>query len=180
MAILNNTIQTRVQLKSDTEAKWEIAGANGFTPLLGELIIYTSDDTHSYSRVKIGDGNTNINVLPFVDAGTINGETLPEDNIVFYASKSLFPYPGASNKLYIDLSNNRIYYYTPAGGYGQLSNFIYNIEKTSVSNITYWRTGSQTKLNCNNGILNVTSGVLPSLNYETISVVKNINKEVTE
>jgi hypothetical protein len=55
--------------------------------------------------------------LPFIDAGTISGETIPESNLAFYANKSLFPYPGATDKLYIDLSNNRIYYYTPANGY---------------------------------------------------------------
>jgi len=68
-------------LKSDTEANWNKAGpkngSNGFVPLLGELIVYTADEAHPFSRLKVGDGNTNVINLPFIDAGTIEGETLP-------------------------------------------------------------------------------------------------------
>ena len=83
MATSTNTIKTRIQLKSDTEANWNKAGpkegSDGFVPLLGELIVYTADSTHPFSRLKIGDGNTNVVSLPFIDAGTINGEVLPEE-----------------------------------------------------------------------------------------------------
>lgn len=69
--------KVRLQLKSDTEENWKTlndATAGGFIPLSGELIIYTADNTHSYCRLKVGDGSTNIVSLPFIDAGTINGK----------------------------------------------------------------------------------------------------------
>ena len=51
------TVNTRIQLKSDTEANWNKAGpkdgSRGFVPLLGELIVYTSDDAHPFSRLKL-------------------------------------------------------------------------------------------------------------------------------
>ena len=57
-------INTRIQHKHDIEANW--LRATGFTPLAGEIIIYDADETHNYERIKIGDGETNVNVLPFI------------------------------------------------------------------------------------------------------------------
>lgn len=171
------SFDVRIQLKSDTEANWL---AHPIVPLLGEMIIYTADQTHSYTRIKVGDGSTTTTNLPFIDAGTIAGNSLPANTVYTFASKSLFPYPGNANTLYVDLATNIIYCYTPASGYTQLSNFTYTIDKTNVSNITYWRTGSTTKLICEDGKLKITSGILPSLNYETVSVVRNVTKEAAE
>lgn len=56
--------QTRIQLKRDIEANWK--KATGFIPLNGEIIIYESDETHTIPRLKIGNGKTNINNLPFI------------------------------------------------------------------------------------------------------------------
>ena len=71
MANNTNTLKTRIQLKSDTEDNWNKAGPKdgsaGFVPLLGELIVYTVDKAHPFSRIKIGDGKTNVIDLPFVD-----------------------------------------------------------------------------------------------------------------
>ncbi len=70
-------IKSRVQLKNDTEANWNKAGPKddslGFIPLKGELIIYSPDEAHPFSRLKVGDGITNVVELPFIDANTING-----------------------------------------------------------------------------------------------------------
>ena len=60
----NKPFNTRIQLKHDTEAHWELA--TGFSPKAGELIIYDVDATHSSPRFKVGDGITNVNELPFV------------------------------------------------------------------------------------------------------------------
>lgn len=74
-------MNTRVLLKNDIEANW--VKANGFTPLLGELIIYNAEKAGdelpkdsedqllrdyyiTYPRVKIGDGATNVNNLAFI------------------------------------------------------------------------------------------------------------------
>jgi len=61
-----NTIKTRIQLKNDTEAHWNLAV--NFVPKEGEVIIYSADDTHPFSRLKVGDGKTNVVSLPFISA----------------------------------------------------------------------------------------------------------------
>ena len=180
MATNTNTFKARVQLKSDTEENWNKAGPKdgsaGFVPLLGELIVYTADATHHFSRLKVGDGNTNVVELPFIDAGTISGSLLPESEVFTYASTSQFPQPGQANKLYIDLSTNIIYCFNNTNGYTQLSNFTYTMEKTNASHITYWNAGSPTRLRCEAGILKSDTGVIPSLNSTTVSVVRNVKK----
>ena len=54
---------TRIQHKHDTEANW--LKATSFVPLKGELIMYDKDANHSEVRIKIGDGETFDNSLPF-------------------------------------------------------------------------------------------------------------------
>jgi len=78
------------------------------------MIIYSADETHSYCRVKIGDGSSNLASLDFLDAGTINGN---EVEIVKLASFADRPSPGSPDKLYIDMSTNAIYHYDGASGY---------------------------------------------------------------
>ena len=66
------TLTTRVQQKSDTNANW--AKATNFTPLKGEIIVYTD-----LNKIKIGDGVTKVGVLEFVnakDAETLLGASL--------------------------------------------------------------------------------------------------------
>ena len=181
MANSTNTFKTRVQLKSDTEANWNKAGPKdgsaGFIPLLGELIVYTADEAHPFSRLKVGDGNTNVVNLPFIDAGTINGDTLPDEQVLTYQNRESFPSPGQTNTLYIDLATSTIYCFTNASGYTKLSNFTYTIEKSPVSNITYWRSGAITSATYERGILKINNGLVPALNYETIQAVRNLTKE---
>lgn len=174
----SKVVNTRIQLKSDTEASWNKAGpkdgSRGFVPLSGELIIYSADEAHPFSRLKVGDGNTNVVDLPFIDAGTVGGESLPEESISTYATFDLFPSPGEANKLYVDLSTGIIYCYTNSSAYTQLSNFTYTLEKTNVSNITYWNAGNMTNLSCSDGILITINGTAPTLEYDAVEVVTNI------
>ena len=72
-----NTVKARVQLKNDTEANWN---KSSFVPLPGEVIIYTADDSHPFFRLKIGDGETPVTLLPFIEAGALDGMT--SDNLV--------------------------------------------------------------------------------------------------
>lgn len=72
-------IKSRVVLKHDIESNWQLA--TGFTPLKGEVVIYDPDNTHSYSRFKIGDGAKNVNELPFVD-DALRMELLEQINTV--------------------------------------------------------------------------------------------------
>lgn len=56
--------------------------ATNFTPLASEIIVYDPDENYDYPRIKIGDGKTNINSLPFVtkDYAKISDiPTKPED-----------------------------------------------------------------------------------------------------
>ena len=53
----------RIVHKHDTEENWN--KAINFIPKQGELIIYDKDSIYDYERIKIGDGVTNVNVLPF-------------------------------------------------------------------------------------------------------------------
>jgi len=58
------TLKGRSQQKRATEANW--LKATNFVPLAGEIIIYEVDDTHDTPRLKVGDGTTLVNSLPFV------------------------------------------------------------------------------------------------------------------
>lgn len=57
------TVHARIQLKNDTEKNWN---KSHFIPLKGEVVIYTTDDSHPFSRLKVGDGITSIINLPFL------------------------------------------------------------------------------------------------------------------
>ena len=74
----SNTVKARIQLKSDTEKNWNKAGpkpgSSGFIPLRGEVIIYLADDTHPFSRLKVGDGTTPVTDLPFVAGNSTNSD----------------------------------------------------------------------------------------------------------
>ena len=70
-------VKTRIQNKNDIEANW--LKATNFTPLKGEIIIYT--DT---LRFKIGDGTTLLSQLEFMDK-----EFTPEEISNLYGSSSV-------------------------------------------------------------------------------------------
>lgn len=62
-------INARIIFKHDTEANWKLA--TNFTPKAGELILYdpSPNDTnypYDYTRIKLGDGSTKVNDLPFL------------------------------------------------------------------------------------------------------------------
>ena len=58
------TISARMQMKTDTTLNW--SKAVNFIPKKGEIIIYEADSDYGYERMKIGDGSTKVNDLPFV------------------------------------------------------------------------------------------------------------------
>ena len=167
------TYNTRIQLKSDIEDNWKKVNST-FIPLSGELIVYSPDNTHSYCRVKIGDGATTIGSLPFIDSGTINGE---EVEIAKFEDFAHFSTPGSPDKLYIDLSTNVIYHYDSHSGYTQLSNFTFTITKTEVTKVSVWRPGIMTDCKVENNKLILTNGTLPELTYYNTQVVNSVTKE---
>lgn len=66
------TLKTRIIHKHDVELNWN--KAINFIPKQGEIIVYDIDSNHSYERIKVGDGATNVNNLPFVISTLTNDE----------------------------------------------------------------------------------------------------------
>lgn len=62
---MSQKINRRIVNKHDIEFNWK--RAVNFVPYRGELIVYDADENYSVPRLKIGDGNTNVNDLPFVE-----------------------------------------------------------------------------------------------------------------
>ena len=62
----SGTVKARIQLKCDTESNWD--KARNFIPLKGEIIIYSADESHPFSRLKAGDGTTPVIDLPFIES----------------------------------------------------------------------------------------------------------------
>ena len=166
-------IKTRIQLKNDTETNWN--KAVNFIPKQGEIIIYSADESHPYSRLKVGDGATTVVTLPFIDAGTISGEVLA-DVIITGANKYSFPPIGYENKLYIDLDKNAIYCFKGSSGYTQLSHFRYTAEKAQISTVTSWDPGTMTTALVNSNSLVINNGTAPTLNLGTTNVVTDISE----
>jgi hypothetical protein len=63
--------------KGDIEANWN--KAVGFIPLDKEIIIYKADTNHSVARIKIGDGKTAIQDLPFAGADIVEIQKLIDE-----------------------------------------------------------------------------------------------------
>lgn len=87
-------VDSRIMQKSDIEGNWE--KLTNFKPLKGEFIVYLPDKdktwqdangvthtgTYEYARIKIGDGVTTINNLPFVSNNT--GELVERDGELLF------------------------------------------------------------------------------------------------
>jgi hypothetical protein len=56
-------MKARISQLHNTEQNWEKFAS--WVPAAGELVIYHPDDTHEYSRVKIGDGKRTLQQLDF-------------------------------------------------------------------------------------------------------------------
>ena len=79
-------IKTIIIHKHDIEENW-IKAVN-FTPHKGEIVVYDADERHNSVRIKVGDGVSNINSLPFTVnhfnvKGVISGQyDFPHDGAV--------------------------------------------------------------------------------------------------
>lgn len=178
------TINTRIQLKNDTELHWRQSvlttdhrdglkdSGTSFVPLLGELIIFSADDAHPFSRLKVGDGVHNVLALSFID-GTIDGDDV-NSIIVTGADRYAFPSIGQTNKLYIDLGTNIIYRFDPNKNYVQLSKYI--TEKEQISIIDEWSPGTMTTATVNANSLVINNGIAPALKLGTLDVVTDISE----
>ena len=186
MATNTNTIKTRIKLKSDTEQKWREtvlttdhplglkASGTSFVPLQGEIIIYSPDNEHTYSRLKIGTGKPadNVLALPFVDAGTLSGKDI---EIVKLATRNDFPNNGSTYKLYIDLSTKKIYHYDNST-YTELVPFTFSVSKNLIGSVINFLPGVLTTAKIENNILTIDQGSLPELSWEDRLVVTDVTK----
>lgn len=73
--------KTRIQQKHAPSADW--AKATNFTPLDGEIIIYTD-----VNKFKIGDGVTKVNDLKFVDENVVTQATFTNGVFSFKNAKN--------------------------------------------------------------------------------------------
>ena len=160
----NNVIVTRIQLKSDTEANWLLA--NNFIPKSGELIIYSTDASHETPRIKIGDGTTPVNDLPFI----INGEF---DIICKYNSYNSFPLVGSSKVLYLDTSTGQLYHYNNMT-YEAIATVSVNATSNTIREVVSWGAGSAATAAIENNTLILTDGITPRLSTQLTSVLTKI------
>ena len=185
MASANNTIKTRIQLKSDTEENWRKSvlttdSPNGlkqsgtsFVPLQGELIVYLADSTHPFSRLKVGNGVTNVVDLDFIDTVTLNGK---QPEIVTADIFDNLPQPGSTDKLYIVTSTHTIYNFASGTGYQKLSNFEYTPQTILLNGVGNFYAGQLGHASVTNNILNINFGVLPSLVKDPRTVVTSLTR----
>ena len=93
--MIEKKIKMRSQQKHDIEANWLKAAA--FIPMAGELIVYDPDANYNYARLKIGDGNTSVVDLTFVDEYIVK-ELLKKADIEHKHSEYLTEHQDLSGK----------------------------------------------------------------------------------
>lgn len=180
MATANNTIKTRISLKHDVEANWN--KVNNFIPNNGEVIIYSAETAQdelpqgrtvrfSFSRLKIGDGQTTVTNLPFLDAGSLNGD---EEIVCKYSNRNGFPQIGSTKCLYLDISTGQIYHYDITNEYQPIANVSLNATVDTIKTVSYWSPGSAAVANVNNHVLILTNGVAPLLRTQNTSVLTGV------
>ena len=123
----NNTVKARIQLKSDTEENW--AKASRFIPLRGEVIIYLADDTHPFSRLKVGDGTTPVTDLPFVAGNSTNSNIEYDTTSSWNEKRDYVPKEGTiviySDKSTIQKDNQQ--YYQPSFKIGDGNTYLVDL-----------------------------------------------------
>lgn len=124
----------RIIHKHDTEENW--LKATNFIPKQGELIIYDIDENHNKERFKIGDGKTNVNLLPFGTEDQLNknlgienaNKTLTTDSngniiavgdavnyFIIHATKNgMYNFPEDLSTSVVPKEDNADYYYITA------------------------------------------------------------------
>ena len=166
-------IKTRIQLKNDTEANWkksvltidnpagEKVSGTSFIPKQGEIIIFSADNSHPFSRLKVGDGTTNVLSLPFIDSETVGG-------IYFCEGVTMLPGVGKENISYVDILSDSIYHW-------ENNQYVlkYGLIKQSLSDFFDFNTGTMTNLKVedSSGTLTVINGTEPSLNVNNINII---------
>lgn len=63
---MQKKINARLMQKNGLESEWNLA--TNFIPMKGEIIVYNPDNNYNYARIKIGDGITLVQNLPFISS----------------------------------------------------------------------------------------------------------------
>lgn len=74
--MIEKSLKSRITHKHDTEDNWNKNG--DFIPKNAEIIVYDKDSSHNYTRIKVGDGETTVVNLPFINVFKIS-----EDGILY-------------------------------------------------------------------------------------------------
>lgn len=96
-------LKGRLVQKHDTAENW--SKATSFIPKQGEIIIYDKDSTHSYERVKVGDGSTVVSSLPFIDDNKVDkvaGKGLSTNDYTTTEKNKLTGIADGANKTVVD------------------------------------------------------------------------------
>ena len=106
-------IKTRIIHKHDTEENWN--KATNFIPKQGEIIVYDIDSSHSYERIKIGDGMTDVISLPYVSETVVDAElSATSENPV----QNKVIYDALDKKITEPTNNNGLVWKFMSGMYG--------------------------------------------------------------
>lgn len=185
MSLNYNYIDSRIQLKRDIQENWD---STTYVALDGELIIYEPDYSpsnlggYTYARLKIGDGETMIKNLPFIDSGTVNGKII-EEVVQMYNNFAAFPRFGDmanhspdQKSLYVDKATGKIFYW---GGsdYVQIGGVTYQVSSTNIQTVSAWHAGDVTSMQVVNHTLQITTGSVPSLSTNSQSVVTGLTTQ---
>lgn len=115
---MSKILNTRIQQKYDSESNWSTVEST-FVPLDGEVVVYGSNDLTS-PKLKIGDGTTTLEELPFLYAESSAPELTP---IPYPTVSGTYIYNGAAQTVkFNDYDTNKLYVYgtttqTNAGTY---------------------------------------------------------------
>ena len=70
----DSNMKARISQLHKTESEWNLL--QNFIPFSGELIIFDPDQQYDYARIKIGDGSTKLQDIPFF-VGQITNNFVP-------------------------------------------------------------------------------------------------------
>ena len=81
----NPNMKARISMLHKTEYEWNLLP--NFIPFSGEFIIFDRDPQYDYIRVKIGDGKTLLQDLPFLVDSALDDFVASLQNRVFDAGR---------------------------------------------------------------------------------------------
>lgn len=141
-----------------------------YRPALGEIVIYDKDTTHDYARIKIGDGSSLVSALPFIDAGSVNGEIVTPA-IEQYDTFNNFPAVGNDSTLYYDKQQSELYCWVNSSGYVKISSAGSEYQSLQIKTVDTWDAGKMTNLTAQDQTLYVENGTVPTLTTQDQTVL---------